>query len=144
MAWAELPKEIPFEGTSCHVFDRTIISQGDSRVIFNIEGQGVRWSDQPDFPFGRMSVQCVGSGSAIGDQREASGYCDAIDADGDRYVTKYGGGQGKGTWSVVTGTGKFAGMTGEGSNTVIYFPRTALSPGTVQFCNDEEGTFRLP
>jgi hypothetical protein len=69
-------------------------------------------------PFKMMSAHCAGSFVNIGDQVDEHGACEYVNAAGDKlfgvYARKGDAAKAEGTWHVVHGTGKFAGMTMDG------------------------------
>jgi hypothetical protein len=93
--------------------------------------------------FDMMSFQCVGVGALIEGKWSSNGFCEYLDADGDKSLGKATRIGPKGTWKFVAGTGKFAGITGGGTNeTLGQFP--TIKPGTFQGCNRAVGTYKLP
>lgn len=50
---------------------------------------------------------------------DSAGYCDGIDGDGDVYFVWWRSERGARTWGILGGTGKFAGLTGGGTTTIM-------------------------
>ena len=85
----------------------------DGRTLARVRSVGYVMSDDSANPFRDSGQTCTGTN--VGDV--ASGYCDAIDSDGDLYWIAWNNGPVNGSWHLIGGTGKFAGMSGGGTST---------------------------
>jgi hypothetical protein len=70
-----------------------------------------------------------------------NGYCDIVDADGDKYLVRYSGDSKGGKVEAIAGTGKYEGMTLQGQYRVGNFPTT--SSDRFYSCNRFTGTYKL-
>ena len=72
----------------------------------------------------------------------ASILCEAIDVDGDKYLSKVSTADGKSTRTIVAGTGKYEGMI---ITTTVepLGPFPTIKDGTFQGCNHRTGTYKL-
>jgi hypothetical protein len=90
-----------------------------------------------------LSGRCVGAFTLINSDYNENGSCEFWNADGDKvlgvYARKGDPAKAEGTWHVVHGTGKFAGMTGDSKwMPVTNFPPV---PNVISTCNHEWGTY---
>jgi hypothetical protein len=69
--------------------------------------------------------------------------CEAIDVDGDKYLSTLSTGDGKSTRTIVGGTGKYEGMVATQSSYENLGPFPAIKDGTSQACNRQTGTYKL-
>src|SRR6516165_8599110 len=86
------------------------IQQG-TRSFTTYEIDGVARNDAGGPMFNLFGLRCVGMGSGPGSEL---GTCTYTDKDGDNIFMPYTGKSGRGTYEVAGGTGKFAGITGNG------------------------------
>ncbi len=93
----------------------------DGRMVRAMSFQGFTVSEDKESPFHLASQDCRGTYlfEADGASFTAAGYCVAQDADGDVWWNWWNGDQSGGEWGVTGGVGKFAGMTGGGTYTVM-------------------------
>jgi len=96
-------------------------------------------------PFHMMSARCVGAFTLISNDYNENGSCEFWDAAGDKilgvYARKGDPAKAEGTWHVVHGTGKFAGMTQNSK----WMPVTNFPPvaNVISTCNHEWGTYSV-
>ncbi len=112
--------------------------------VFGIQGLGPKTS-----PFFHASCHCLGSMYNTNFKTHtyvSAGTCIFTRPDGDKIVMKISavgqGARGKGKWTIVGGTGKLRGITGQGT-----FLRVAVRPaarGTFQGFHVNKGTYRIP
>ncbi len=83
--------------------------------------KGVILADEPAVLLDQNRQDCTGSSvtGPDGAEIEGSGSCVASDADGDTWSLWYHNRGDERTWAVISGTGKYEGMTGEGSTKVV-------------------------
>ncbi len=93
----------------------------------------------------------MGSSMIVDGNFSATTTCEAVDKDGDKFLTRLIAGfenqgvtlssdhTGKGT--VIAGTGKYEGMTRIGTNE--NYPVPSVKPGTFQRCGRATGTYKL-
>jgi hypothetical protein len=107
--------DMPKEGTDnfTNVWTTTVsntIQQG-THSFTTYEIDGVARNDAGGPMFNLFGLRCVGMGSGPGSEL---GTCTYTDKDGDNIFMPYTGKSGRGTYEVAGGTGKFAGITGNG------------------------------
>lgn len=137
-----LPKEGNFDFNFCFVSDATHIALSEKAFAGSFVNRAAMHSNRPGGAFDLQGARCFGYyGNLEGDYVD-HGYCEILDADGDRWVMKFqGGADGGGTWTVPFGTGKYEGMTARGA----YKPLgnvTLPAAGTAR-CNRNTGNYRL-
>jgi hypothetical protein len=113
------------------------------------EQKGVFLSDSGESPFHNMSENCAGV--TLWDKGVGStmGYCIEIATDGDKLLyqviqenQKPGPGPTKGKYKYIGGTGKFAGIEGEGEYTS--YSVQPVEEGTYQSVYKSKGSYKLP
>ena len=137
--------------TSCNiVYSGTFkaLPMGQERLQFTYEIMGVAIGDTPEDFHHNASFRCVGGFHAVkGEFKDDSGSCVFTRPDGDKIFSTYKaagkmGGEAKGTFTIVGGTGKLVGIQGDGE-----FPRFAVRPaaeGTFQGYARWKGQYKLP
>lgn len=88
---------------------------GGSTLQRNVSN-GFLLTDDPS-PLDQNAATCTGGGvvSASGEPGVGSGYCDAIDKDGDMWSLWWRNDAQGGPWGIMNGTGKFEGIEGGGT-----------------------------
>ncbi len=137
--------EVKYDGQSCYAGPIQLIQHADGFVAgsYAIVGMSPGWEGSP---LKMISSHCLGAFSIVSGQYDENGTCEFVDADGDKMFNTYGrkGDPVKavGTVQFVHGTGKFAGITGEGKFIPIgTFPPAA--PNMATGCNHEWGTYNI-
>jgi hypothetical protein len=88
----------------------------DGSMLQRSHIKGIVLADDPSNSIHLASQDCFGTtviaegGAAVG-----NGYCDAVDADGDRWWIWWHNGSDGNTWGFMGGTGKYEGITGGGT-----------------------------
>ncbi len=149
---ADTPAPIPKEGSTSSLSavagSVKVMQVGKDRLQLTFEVMGVSISDTGEGILHNASLRCVGGFHAVnGAFDDESGSCVFTRPDGDQVfaTTKATGKLGvgaKGTYTIVGGTGKMAGITGGGE-----FTRTSVRPaadGTTQSYSRSKGTYKLP
>jgi hypothetical protein len=90
--------------------------------VMRINSRGVLIADDPASPFNLSTQDCSGSlvVGANGKPMIESGFCQAIDRDGDTWSLWYENGAAGNIWKVIGGTGKYLKMTGGGTTTELF------------------------
>jgi hypothetical protein len=133
-----------YEMTSCYAGPIHVIQQGDGIVSASYDVTAMM-PGQEGTPFYNLSGHCVGQFSIINGDYNENGTCQYGNAAGDKifgvYARKGDPAKAEGTWHVVQGTGKFAGMTSEGT----WMPVAPLPPvpNVASTCNHERGTYSI-
>ena len=132
---AEMAKEGLLSGKTTYSVHYTMLPMGEERAQVNYEGYGVSESQTGEGLLHNASVHVVGGLQAIkGAYENDSGLVCYTRPDGDQIFTTYKcagqvGKTGKGTFTIVGGTGKFVGVQGEGEFTRIMLRPAAKGVG---------------
>jgi hypothetical protein len=148
----EAKAQIPKEGTTLQTWYYSgtykALPMGQERLQVNYDLMGVVIGDTSKNIFHNASFHFLGSWHAVKGEWEGGGFGVAVRPDGDQVFFTYkdmgkvGVGTTKGTWTIVGGTGKLAGIQGNGE-----FTCTDVRPaaeGTFQgYCPDKVH-YKLP
>lgn len=141
-AAVSMPKEGSFEFNFCFVTDVTHVAVGEKVFVGGFQNRAAMHSVKPGGPFDLQGARCFGSYSNAEGEYSDHGYCEVLDADGDRWIMKFvSTPDSSGTWTSVAGTGKYEGMTAKGAYKPLGFPPSPV-PGNAR-CNRNTGTYRL-
>lgn len=112
---------------------------GEKSGKVRLQNQGVVQHEGEASPIKGNTQTCTGiyTVDAEGAATSGSGYCDAVDADGDVWALHFSGEAGAGTWTISWGTGKFEGMTGGGTT------KTLPAPGENMTAIEWEGSWTM-
>jgi len=106
-----------YDQQSCYSGPMHVLQHADGMIAGSYEGIG-RMPGTEGTPFVLNSGRCLGSFTVINREVNESGSCEFWNAAGDKYFGVYSRkgdpAKAEGTWHVVNGTGKFAGMSMEG------------------------------
>ena len=104
------------KGTSFFVTDNQNWKTGEKTGYWAFHGKGV--ANSVEGPLGTVRIECHGAGFWNANGSGGEGIC-LHGADTDTWTSswKRDMGQKVGQWKILSGTGKFAGITGEGSYT---------------------------
>lgn len=130
-----------YEGMLCVAGPLPAVVQSDSEMggSFDLIGPMIT---KPGMLYHAANIHCLGAWSVVGGQYNENGHCQVVDGDGDKIFGKFSRVNADGRWEVISGTGKYAGMTSSGPYTpVAQFPQPV--PGTLQHCNKITGTWKL-
>ena len=147
-AKAQIPKEGTYSVTDSFSGTFKALPMGQERIQITYEVMGVSLSDTGEGPFHNMSWRCIGTLHAVkGEYNDDNGSCVIIRPDGDQYFLTYKatgklGGVGKGTSTIVGGTGKLVGI--QGSSEFTRFSLRPAAEGTIQGYEKAKGQYRLP
>jgi hypothetical protein len=147
----EVKAQIPKEGTSSATwaFSATFkpLPMGQERVQMTYEVMGVVIGDTSEDFFHNSSFRCLGAVHAVKGEKLDTGFCVSTRPDGDQVFLTYKctgelGRSGKGTTTIVGGTGKLTGITGNSEYTQLILRPSA--EGTLQGYNRGKGHYKLP
>lgn len=137
---ADLPRIGKFEFISCLAGKQSEIAHGPDHVVGTADTLGTQRSSPPGSLFDSTASRCVSSYSYIDGKYATDGFCEFLDADGDKYLLKFNRLPGLGGTLVgLHGTGKYSGMRLRGMyDRIAPFPAT---PGNVHACVKATGDF---
>ena len=93
--------------------------RADGTVIARNHSKSVIRADDPSVPFHLATQDCIGTTVIRTDGGQAgSGYCDAVDKDGDVWWIWWRSNRNGSTWSFIDGTGKYEGIKGGGTTSI--------------------------
>ncbi len=147
-ARAQIPKEGTTSFTSAYSGTFKILAMGQERVQMTYEFMGASIGDTPNDFSHNLSFRCIGTFHAVkGEYNDGSTFCVATRPDGDQIFSTYKtagklGVMYKGTYTVVGGTGKLAGIQGSGECTG--FDLRPEAEGTFQGYAIQKGQYKLP
>lgn len=148
LAAAELAKEGTFSLRDAWSGTVEGLSLGETRSVYIYMFKGVATNDAGEGLLHNTSMNCMGMGRSVRRATKDHGSCVYTDVDGDKIFDEWKdegtlGVGGKGTGSLIGGTGKYAGIEGS-----YEYERVSLRPaaeGTFQgYTTRVEGTYKLP
>jgi hypothetical protein len=141
---AELPKEGNYDYTACWSGTNNVIPFSKTHTASSYEMTGTLRSNTPGGMFDKNAFRCVGSNASIDGKNTGATVCEAVDADGDKYLSHFPlGNDGKITRETIAGTGKYEGMTTIAGAIQPLGPFPVIKAGTFQGCNHQTGTYKL-
>ncbi|MGA2468641.1 MAG: hypothetical protein ABSH06_30415 [Thermodesulfobacteriota bacterium] len=147
----ETEAQIPKEGTGSMTFVYSgtykALPMGQERLQMSYEIMGVIIGDTSDVLFHNASVRCLGALHAVKGESNNNGFCVGTRPDGDQIFWTYQstgklGAGGKGTSTLVGGTGKLTGIQGSSEYTDVAVRPAA--EGTFQGYSRIKGQYKLP
>jgi hypothetical protein len=109
------------KGTNFYVTDVQNWETGDGTGYWIFHGEGV--SNSMEGPLGTNALECHGAGFWDKEGSWGEGICVHGAGDDTRISSwKRGKGEKVGQWKILSGTGKYVGMTGQGSYTPTSLP----------------------
>ena len=147
----EAKAQIPKEGTGSmtFVYSATFkaLPMGQERLQMTYENMGVIIGDTSNVLFHNVSVRCLGALHAVKGESNNNGFCVGTRPDGDQIFWTYQstgklGVGGKGTSTLVGGTGKLTGI--QGSSEYTDFVVRPAAEGTFQGYSRIKGQYKLP
>ena len=140
-AGVEVAPNGKYEGTLCIAGPLPAVVQSEKEVAgsFDLIGTIVT---KPGAIYHLTNIHCLGAWSVIDGQYHETGHCQVVDNDGDKMLGKFTRVNADGRWDVVSGSGKYAGVTSGGPyGPVGQFPQPVA--GTLQHCNRITGTWKM-
>ena len=132
-----------YEHSTCRAGTMTVLAKTDDMIVWTLDHRGVTYDPGP---FQGFTQRCVGVVANIAGKINANGWCRSVDPKtGDMTVVDWVGGDkpGAGTYSFRYGTGKWKGVSGNGTYESLG-PTKAVDPGTYQNCVRIKGTITVP
>lgn len=94
--------------------------------------------------FDRQGSRCFGVYEIVDGKYRDYGICTQVDADGDKWIMRFEtGADMSGKWVALGGSGKYEGMTANGTYTPVGDVPVPAVPGVYNKCNRNTGTYRL-
>jgi hypothetical protein len=140
---AELPKEGSYDFISCSSSVSNVITFSKTYTGSSYELTGTNRSNPPGGLFDKTTYRCVGMNASLDGKVTASILCEAIDVDGDKYLSKVSTADGKTTRTIVAGTGKYEGIVTTQTAFEPLGPFPTIREGPGQSCNHQTGTYKL-
>ena len=141
LAAVEVAREGTYDATDCMGGPAQVITQSASQVIGSFDVMGTLIG-KPGMLYHNTNIRCLGVWSLIDGQYSESGNCQIVDADGDKMLGRFSRGTGDGRWEVISGSGKYVGLTSNGTYAPLGpFPQP--TPNTVQGCSRVTGTWKM-
>src|SRR5215469_4604881 len=138
-----------FDNKFCFVSKTTaVIDAGEGYKVGNFEATGIRVGAEGD-PFAKMEEHCIGHISAKPGEQVDDTSCEAVDAAGDKVfgiaIRKFDPAKpiedSEATFRILHGTGKFAGVTGEGKSKIVDV--ISRTPERMAACSHSSGTYHM-
>ena len=139
----ELAKQGNYDLMSCYSGKAEVIAHSKTQVAYSYVFTGTGRSNPTGGAFDMTSFQGVGLSSVIKGENTSNYFMEYIDSDGDKVFLKGDRNGPKGSAEFLSGTGKYEGISGGGTNEAVgNFP--SARPGTFQSCSHAIGTYMLP
>jgi hypothetical protein len=130
--------------THCYTGDLTVIENQGAFRANGLQIRGVTRANQPGGAFDNAATRCVGATATLGNTPlEGRGYCEWATSQADRILIRWTVEAGRGTGTIIGGTGQFQGASGDFSFQSIA-PIQSLEPGVVRVCNRNTGELKRP
>ena len=143
----EMAKEGTASGITYYTSTSQMLAQDVGYVQVNYDARGVYSTDDNTNPFYGASCQCVGALKIVKGEYKESGLCTYTRPDKDKIFMSYEGtgkgGQAKGDWIIVGGTGKCNGMNGDGQWTRTSLQGPVEGSSGASF-SKSTGSWKLP
>lgn len=140
---ADLPKEGSYDYKTCFTRNSTRIDYSKTHFAYSYEETGTSVSNPPGGLFDDEVVRCVGMTASLDGKRTGGSVCEGVAKDGDKRLNRFWyDGDGKLLREAVSGTGKYDGMVTTGTVKAVGATEQ-VKPGTVKFCNQATGTYKL-
>lgn len=138
-----MPKEGPYELRFCTIGQGGGATATEQASVYHYSGVATLSATVPGAAFDRQSARCWGTLGVVNGKASHLGYCEMVDADGDKWLMAYRGREDNsgGTYTAVSGTGKYDGMTLEGQYDLDSWP--GLSADGYAGCHKNKGRYKL-
>lgn len=142
-AHADLPKQGRYDANLCFGGQLPTLVHSEKLMSGVLDLYGPMVGNLPNGGLYHLNgIHCTGVWAVISGVYQENGYCETTDPDGDKQFGKYSNDGSGGKWEVLSGTGKYAGMSASGSfSSVGKFAERA--DGGLQECSRATGSYRL-
>lgn len=140
-----IAEEKPINIVSCRSGTTTMLTADKELVVFAYDMKGIDQDLKEDNIFKNYTHMCVGVSRILRGELLTKGYCKYMAPEGDYFIVSYDGVSGKAPlpWEYIYGTGKWKGVTGEGTVKTIASGKPIVD-GSFQMCIEVSGTYNLP
>lgn len=140
---ADLPKEGTYDYTSCTTGEEHAqIEFSKAHSVKVVQWTTTNRSAIPGGFLDMTSARCVSLRATLDGKPSTTTYCELIDNDGDKILTRFVGDGTRSEATTPAGTGKYDGMVRTGKSVALgQFP--VIKPGTFQRCFQQTGTYKL-
>ena len=128
--------------TSCWSGDFEMLSSSKELVIYSFDLKGVSRKNDESDAFHNWSFHLIGMSKIVSGKYSSSFFGKWMSPEGDMVFGEGNRIGEKGTWKFIGGTGKWAGITGGGTNENVNIK--PVMNGTTQGCSIAIGTYKLP
>ncbi len=135
--------EESYNMTSCWSGDVTLLSASEELVIYSYDLKGVARKNDANEAFHNWSFQIIGTAKIESGKSSSLYYGKWLSPEGDMVFGEGDRNGEEGTWKFISGTGKYKGITGGGTNEIVPNIKPIVK-GTTQGCSIAKGTFKLP
>ena len=134
-----------YDVNPCVACEQKPLVQSPEINIFANDCKGIMISKVENKIFDNVTVHVHGIMVTEGNKTTVYAHMKYLDQDGDFVIFRYtqNPGETAATTTILSGTGKWKGITGGGKATLITQGKPIV-PGTLQFCNNHKGTFTVP
>jgi hypothetical protein len=141
---AECAEQV-YDVNPCVACDQKPLVQSPEINIFFNDCKGIMISKIESKIFDNVTVHAQGVFVMEGNKTTVYSHMKYLDRDGDFVIFRYtqNPGETSATTTIISGTGKWKGITGGGKATLITQGKPIV-PSTSQFCNNHKGTFTVP
>jgi len=151
---AELPKEGTFATTTYFHDSYDAVETAPKLYMWTYDDYGIVTNDSGSGFMNNMVIHCKGTGANINNAggKHNVDHCVLVDLDGDRIetATENTGSRSseppKGEATFLSGTGKYAGISGKFEYTIDFLPRLTndlVSRGNLLFISHEKGRYKI-
>jgi hypothetical protein len=134
---------IKYDYVACVNAKITPLVKAPDFIGFNVESWGIVASSTTK-EMENATTHCMGYGRVMGGKQAGQGVCKWTDTAGNTFVGQYDvTAPGEGTWTFLTGTGRFKGAHGGGHWKVVAQGKP-IDAGTVQNCRRDWGSYTSP
>ncbi len=132
-----------YNKTNCWSGDVTVLFASEELVIYSYDVKGVSRSNDESKAFDNWAFQFVGTTKVESGKHSGQYYGMYLSPDGDIVIGEGDRNGDEATWKFINGTGKWKGVTGEGTGKLVQNTKP-IAKGTTQGCGISTGTFQLP
>lgn len=130
-----------FENFHCSVGEPKTLTHSAQNSVGVVMLYGTTRATTSGQMLDNMSTQCAGVYGELQEGSFSQGFCEWIDSDGDRIFFRFERQGPVGTFRSLSGVGKYASMTMEGTYSYMRFPPR---PGMLQGCAHYKGRWERP